>query len=265
MELPDWPRAHGSPLFVARLRALPQDFQVTEQLGWEFSGDGEHDYLWIEKTNANTEWVARQLALYADVPARDVGYAGLKDRRAVARQWFSIPRWNAPVWGGLDVEGVRILDTGRHQRKLRRGAHRANAFQIVLRLDATPDTDAVASRLAVIRTAGVPNYFGEQRFGRGGGNLRLANDWAMGRRLPRHKRGLAISTIRSFLFNEALARRVQEGTWNQFVAGDLANLTGAATHRLSLERRSHSRCRCHLGDLRPQTGSRSLPEPAWRR
>jgi len=71
--LPDWPRAHGSPLFNARLRSTPNDFQVMEQLGWEFSGDGEHDYLWVEKTGANTEWVARQLALHAGVPPRDVG------------------------------------------------------------------------------------------------------------------------------------------------------------------------------------------------
>lgn len=229
MQLPEWPRAYGSPLFVARLRTLPQDFQVTEELGWEFSGDGEHDYLWIEKIGANTEWVARQLALYADVPAKDVGYAGLKDRHAVTQQWFSIPRWNAPAWDGLNVEGVRIVDVQRHLRKLRRGAHRANAFRIVLRLDTTPDHNAIDTRLAMIQSAGVPNYFGEQRFGREGGNLRLANDWAKGKRLPHHKRGLAISTIRSFLFNEVLAKRVQEGTWNQFLAGDLANLDGSGS------------------------------------
>ncbi|WOJ92886.1 tRNA pseudouridine(13) synthase TruD [Congregibacter variabilis] len=229
VDLPHWPRAHGSPLFAARLRSIPQDFQVTEELGWDFSGDGEHDYLWIEKTGANTEWVSRQLALYADVPAKDIGYAGLKDRHAVTRQWFSIPRWNAPAWDQFDVQGVRIVDVQRHQRKLRRGAHRANTFQILLRVDETPDTTAMEDRLAVIKNEGVPNYFGEQRFGRDGGNLRLANDWAAGKRLPRHKRSLAISTVRSFLFNEALAERVQEDTWNEFVIGDLANLDGTGS------------------------------------
>mgnify|MGYP001816569751 FL=1 len=251
MELPNWPRAHGSPLFAARIRTVPQDFQVTEQLGWELSGDGEHDYLWIEKTGANTEWVSRQLASYAGVPAKDVGYAGLKDRHAVTRQWFSIPRWNAPVWSWLDVDGVRVVDTGRHLRKLRRGAHRANAFRIVLRCDAIPDADAVANRLAVIRKAGVPNYYGEQRFGRDGGNLRLANDWARGRRLPRHKRGLAISTVRSFLFNEALARRVEEGSWNQFVAGDLANLDGTGSVFDVAEIDDELRRRCSEMDVHP--------------
>lgn len=229
MELPDWPRAHGLPLFTARLRTIPQDFQVTEQLGWEFSGDGEHDYLWIEKTGANTEWVSRQLALFADVPAKDIGYAGLKDRHAVTRQWFSIPRWNAPVWEQLNVEGVRIVDVQRHLRKLRRGAHRSNTFRILLRLDERPDIAAMEKRLAVIKSEGLPNYFGEQRFGRDGGNLRLANDWASGKRFTRHKRGLAISTVRSFLFNEVLATRVQQGIWNQFVVGDLANLDGTGS------------------------------------
>jgi tRNA pseudouridine13 synthase len=238
-------------LLGARLRTIPQDFQVTEKLGWDFSGDGEHDYLWIEKTDANTEWVARQLALYADVPARDVGYAGLKDRHAVTRQWFSIPRWNTPAWSRLELEGVRIVDSGRHLRKLRRGAHRANAFRIVLRHDATPDFDAVANRLAVIRQAGVPNYFGEQRFGREGGNLRLANDWAKGKRLPRHQRGLAISTIRSFLFNEALAGRVSQGTWNRFVPGDLANLNGTGSIFDVQEIDDELRRRCDDMDVHP--------------
>ena len=104
--LPEWPRAHGDPLFPASIRNQPSDFQVVENLGFEFSGSGEHDYLWIEKTGANTEWVARQLARHAEVPAKDVGYAGLKDRHAVTQQWFSVPRWHSPDWQALDVEGV---------------------------------------------------------------------------------------------------------------------------------------------------------------
>ena len=230
MSLPDWARAHGGPLFAAAIRSAPEDFQVTEQLGWQFSGDGEHDFLWIEKTGANTEWVSRQLARHADVPARDVGYAGLKDRHAITRQWFSVPRWNSPDWETLDVEGVVVGDVQRHSKKLRRGAHQANAFQIVLRGDTIADhADAMAARIAVIREQGVPNYFGEQRFGRDGANLRLADDWASGRRLPRHKRSIAISTIRSFVFNEQLDARVQDGSWNVLRPGDKANLDGTGS------------------------------------
>ena len=227
--LPDWPRAHGASVFAAHLRSVPEDFQVTEQLGWELSGDGEHDYLWVEKTSANTEWVSRQLAHYAGVPAKDIGYAGLKDRHAITKQWFSVPRWNNPNWSGLTIDGVKVLQVQRHIRKLRRGAHRANTFRIVLRYASAPDFAQLSDRLSAIEQKGVPNYFGEQRFGRQGGNLRLANDWAKGKRLPRHKRSLAISTIRSFLFNEQLAKRVEDDTWYQLLVGNLANLDGSGS------------------------------------
>lgn len=227
--IPDWHRAHGEPLFTAQLRSAPEDFRVTECLGWEPSGGGEHDFLLIDKTGANTEWVARQIARHAAVPAREVGYAGLKDRHAITRQRFSVPRWHAPEWGDFDAEGVRVVAVTRHRRKLRRGAHRANRFEIVLRHSQAPDREAVRHRLAMIGEQGVPNYFGEQRFGRGGSNLRLAEDWARGKRLPRQKRGLAISVVRAIAFNDALAARVAAGTWDRFVAGDRANLDGSAS------------------------------------
>lgn len=228
MSLPDWTRAHGVPLFSASIRTTADEFDVTEELGFEFSADGEHDYLYLEKTGANTEWVSRQLARHADVPARDVGYSGLKDRHAVTRQWFSVPRWNAPDWRELEVEGVRVLDQQRHNRKLRRGAHRANRFRIVLR-GVLPCGDALNERLETIKSLGVPNYFGEQRFGRGGSNIALADAWSQGKRLPRHKRGIAISTARSYIFNQVLDTRVRDKTWNRLIAGDVANLDGSGS------------------------------------
>ena len=228
MPLPEWARAHGAPLIAASIRQTPADFVVREQLGFQCSGDGEHDFLHVEKTGANTEWVARQLARYADVPARDVGYAGLKDRHAITRQWFSVPRWNSPDWGQLAVDGVRLLVQQRHSRKLRRGAHSANEFRIVLRGD-IPGGHELQDRLALIAGVGVPNYFGEQRFGRGGANINLADAWAAGERLPRHKRGIAISTARSYLFNEILDARVRAGTWNRICLGDKANLDGSGS------------------------------------
>ena len=230
MSLPDWARAHGAPLFTAVIRSSPEDFRVTEELGYEFTGDGEHDFLWIEKTGANTEWVSRQLARFAGVQARDVGYAGLKDRHAVTRQWFSVPRWHEPDWIRLEAEGVEVLDVQRHNRKLRRGAHKANRFTIVLRGEEIPKhADALEHRARLIREQGVPNYFGEQRFGRDGNNLALADAFAAGKRLPRHKRSLAISTIRSFVFNETLHARVEGGTWSSLLPGDKANLDGTGS------------------------------------
>ena len=122
---------------------------------------------------------------------------------------------------------MSVLGVKRHHKKLRRGAHRTNAFRIVLRGDnLAAHTDALDARISLIREQGVPNYFGEQRFGRAGNNLELADVFAAGKRLPRHKRSIAISTMRSLVFNEQLDERVRAGTWNQVLAGDKANLDG---------------------------------------
>lgn len=252
MSLPDWARAHGAPLFAATMRTVPADFQVTEELGYAFTGDGEHDFLYVEKTGANTEWVSRQLARFAAIPAKDVGYAGLKDRHAITRQWFSVPRWHAPDWAAFEAEGVDILDVQRHNRKLRRGAHKANRFRIVLRAAGlSGQVDAVEARLRLIRAQGVPNYFGEQRFGRGGQNLRLADDFAAGRRLPRHKRSIAISTMRSFQFNDELHARVADRSWNILLPGDTANLDGTGSVFAVPEVNEELQRRCRELDIHP--------------
>ena len=228
MSLPAWARAHGQPLFAAQIRTTPADFDVTEELAYEFDGEGEHDYLFVEKTGANTEWVSRQLAAYAEVPAKDIGYSGLKDRHAVTRQWFSVPRWHSPDWSCFELSDVSITDVQRHSKKLRRGAHKANRFRIVMRGELA-DLDDIEQRLDEIRRSGVPNYYGPQRFGRNGANIELADSWAAGRRLPRHKRSIAISSARSFLFNEYLHKRVEDGSWDKLQAGDIANLDGTGS------------------------------------
>lgn len=251
MPLPDWPRAHGLPLFAATLRRYVQDFDVTEELGFEPSGDGEHDFLFVEKTGINTEWLGRQLAKFAAVPAKDIGYSGLKDRHAVTRQWFSVPRWNKPDWADFRLGDARILERTRNARKLRRGAHQSNRFRIVLRLPRKGSEPFGERGLRKIRAEGVPNYFGEQRFGHGGGNVALADRWAAGGRLPRHKRSIAISSARSFLFNELLASRVADRSWNTLLPGDVANLDGSGSVFTVdvLDEALHARCR--MLDIHP--------------
>jgi tRNA pseudouridine13 synthase len=228
--LPDWPRAHGVPVVTGALRTMSADFQVDEELGFEPSGDGEHDLLHVEKTDANTSWVATRLAEFAAVREVDVGYCGLKDRHAVTTQYFSVRRPSrvGTDWSGFRAEGVRILGQARHYRKLKTGSHAANRFAIVLRgPDLAPQAAALAARWAVVTAQGVPNYFGEQRFGRDGGNLALARDVFGGRRVRRAQLGLAYSTARALLFNHILAARVVAGSWNQLLAGELANLDGS--------------------------------------
>ncbi len=248
MPLADWARAHGAPLFAATIRASNEDFFVDEELGFEPSGDGGHDFLRIEKSGANTEWVARQLARHAGVAARDVGYSGLKDRHALTRQWFSVPHRDGARWNELAIDGVSLLQQSRHGKKLRRGSHRRNRFRIVLR--GWPGGD-LGERLQRIATDGVPNYFGEQRFGRDAGNLALAEAWAAGRRLPRAKRGLAISAARSWLFNQDLDKRVRAGTWNCLLAGDVVNLDGTGSVFVAEQIDADLEARCAAFDVHP--------------
>ena len=221
-------RAHGPPLFTAGNRAEPQHFEVTEDLGFAPSGAGEHVFLYIEKVGANTDWVARGVARHAGVQPVDVGYAGRKDRHALTRQWFSVRTVNRDVdWSGLELEGVSVLAVSRHDRKLKRGTHRANAFRIVLvDVSATRFAD-VLDRIDTVRAHGVPNYFGPQRFG--SRNLEQAAELFAGRKLRRNQRSLALSAARALIFNAILDARVDAGLWDRFVPGDLANLDGSGS------------------------------------
>ncbi len=223
------PRALGGPLGSGTLRSLPEDFQVEEILGFAPDGEGEHVMLYVEKRNTNTEWLARQLARFAGVPPRDIGFAGLKDRYALTRQWFSVRLGGAPEpdWGALQSDEIRILSAARHRRKLRRGALRGNRFRLCVR-DLQAEPAALEGCLRRLAQTGVPNYFGEQRFGNLGSNLRAAEALLAGGRDPgRQRRSLALSAARSFLFNEVLAERVREGSWDRALPGDLLQPDGS--------------------------------------
>ncbi len=228
----DLPTAFGTPVASGLIRVYPEDFQVDEIPLVEADGQGEHVLLQVEKRLCNTEWVARQLARLAGVPAKDVSYAGLKDRNAVTRQWFSVRLAGKaePEWPAEANEGWRVVAHARHSRKLRRGALRGNAFQIRVR-EFIGERAALEARLERIRVAGIPNYFGEQRFGHDGGNLAAAQALFAGRsrRIDRQQRGLYLSAARSLLFNRVLAVRVGQGSWNQLLEGERVMLDGSAS------------------------------------
>ena len=223
------PRGYGPPSARATLSADPQDFRVTEIEKFHPSGDGTHAWLRIRKRGVNTEEVAAALARAAGTPRSAVGFAGMKDRLAIAVQWFSVDLAGRaePRWASLESDAIEVLEVARHRRKLRRGALLGNRFEIVLR-DATVSGAGLDARLGAIRAGGVPNYFGPQRFGRDGANLRLARSLLVERRRihDRHRRGLALSAARAHLFNRVLAARVAAGAWATPVPGDVMMLDG---------------------------------------
>jgi len=168
-----FPRAWGAPPVTAQLKVAPEDFYVEERLDFELANSGEHLYLFVEKRDQNTQTVAEHIARMAKVSPGDVSYAGMKDRRAVTRQWFSVylPKNNDFAWQAVPDCEMTLLSFARHHKKLRRGEHAANFFRIQLR-EVDGDSDALLRRLALVAEHGVPNYFGEQRFGYQSSNLR---------------------------------------------------------------------------------------------
>lgn len=253
------PFGHGTPPARGVLRAGIEDFQVEEDLGFEPSGAGEHVLLHVRKRDSNTEWVAKRIVRLAGVAPMAVSYAGLKDRRALTSQWFSVqlPGRSDPDWTALNDDHVQVLAVHRHHRKLRRGALRGNRFTLVVR-ELEGERNAIEQRLEQIAAEGVPAYFGEQRFGREGGNVARALEMFGGRRVPRHQRSILLSATRSWLFNQVLAERVRRGDWNRVISGDVAMLDGSHSVFAVESVDAGLRQRCTALDLHP-TG------PLWGR
>jgi tRNA pseudouridine13 synthase len=230
--LPPWPNAYPASGASATLKLLNEDFIVTELPLQQPSGEGEHLWLDVEKNGANTAFVAQRLAEAAGVREGDVGYAGLKDRYAITRQWFSIylPKGEAADLTQLRHPEFKVFSQTRHVKKLRPGDLRGNAFRITLR-DVRGDRDAIETNLKAVASKGVPNYFGAQRFGHDGGNVEqgramLAREIRV--RNPK-KKGIYLSAVRSFVFNEVLALRIRQGLWGQTLPGDVMDEAGRPT------------------------------------
>jgi tRNA pseudouridine13 synthase len=249
----DPPRAGGAPPVAGTIRAELADFVVEERLGFEPDGGSAHRLLWIEKQDANTVFVARALAARIGCEPSDVGFAGMKDRRAIARQWFSIPApRDGASFAGSEGEGFRVLGEHPHSRKLRRGALAGNRFALRVR-ELTGDPAALEPRLARVASAGFPNYFGVQRFGHDGGNLARLREWLAGGPLPRgrERRSFVLSCGRSLAFNAVLAERVQAGSWNRLLSGEIVNLSGSASV-FPIDRPDATlEDRCRSGDVSP--------------
>ena len=216
------PSAFGAPVLSACIRTTPEDFFVEEIASFEPSGEGEHLLLTIEKRGFTTAAVAKRLAEWAGLREMAIGYAGMKDRHAVTRQRFSVhlPKRTAPDTATLQSEGLDVLSSAWHNRKLPRGALAGNRFVLVLR-EVAGDRVAIESRLRQIAARGLPNWFGEQRFGRGGDNVESALSMFAGRRVRHDQRSILLSAARSELFNRVLAARVRDASWDAGLEGEV--------------------------------------------
>jgi tRNA pseudouridine13 synthase len=218
---------YGKPASRGNLRTVNEDFLVQELLPFTPTGEGEHHLLHIRKRGLNTVAVAELLAKFAGVHPKEVTFAGQKDKNAVTEQWFGvrIPGKETPDWQQLNSDNLQIRSSQRHSKKLRIGALTGNRFTLILR-DVT-DIEEVQQRLEQIRERGVPNYFGEQRFGHHGGNIAKAREMLAGKKVKdRNKRSLYLSALRSMLFNAVVAARLQQypGT---LLSGDCVMLAGS--------------------------------------
>lgn len=233
MKIDHWLYQYPKLNISGQFKSSAEDFQVTEILGYEPIGEGEHIYLWVRKTGLNTAYLAEQIAKFTQLPLRAVTYAGRKDKHAQTEQWFSVhlPGKGEFDWTQFNEPGAQILKSIRHNKKLRTGVLKGNRFNITLRQ--LNSTSGIDERLQQIKLSGVPNYYGSQRFGSTqhdprGGNLVLAEKMMNGESIRnRNKRSMAISALRSWLFNEMLNSRLQNDCLNKPLPGDVMQLSGS--------------------------------------
>lgn len=249
-----------------RIKQVPSDFIVEEILGIEPENDGEHLLLQIRKCQLNSEDVARELQKFFNVRDVDVSYSGIKDKQAVTEQWFSVctPRdaQGLPAVSGEpdQMPGATwgVLQSQRHGRKLRRGAHKRNRFTLRIRDLATPGSssskalDLIARNADTVVENGFPNYFGSQRFGIDGANLRKAEQHFNNprRKITRTQRGFCYSAARSALFNLVCAARVNDQSFTTPIPGEPMMLQGSRSH-FTNDGSAQIATRCDQFDIHP--------------
>lgn len=257
-QCPPLPYLHGEPTAKGEIRQRAEHFVVNEVLGFTPSGQGEHYLFNIQKRECNTATVAQALAGVLGVHPKGVTWSGLKDKHAVTTQWFGV---HSPKLLEIDVDelnqklkdkmgSVNILACEQHNKKLRIGTHRANAFKLTV-TNLSGHLSDLEQRLNSIAQKGVPNYFGEQRFGVGGHNLKLADTVLFkGQRLNRQKKSLALSAARSFVFNQMVGEQIVDGSFVSPQMGQMLMLDGSHSV-FAVDDMSDAQQRLHTGDVHP--------------
>lgn len=224
---------YGKPTSSAKLKAKPEHFIVKEELGFDFTGSGEHVMVKVRKTGENTMFVANELARYCGVKSKDIGWAGLKDRHAITEQWLSIhmPKSDVPDFSAFEKQypSIEIIDVAKHNKKLRPGDLIGNYFDIIL--SETSNIEALEEKLQLVSQNGVPNYYGAQRFGKEGNNVEEAKRWGRDnvRTRNQNKRSMFLSSARSWIFNQIVSRRIEQGLFSTIILGDILNVAEQST------------------------------------
>ena len=230
--IPQWETAYGSPLATGNIKTQADDFIVEEQLPFAADETGEHAFIQIQKQGENTDYIARALARIANVRQRDIGIAGLKDRHGLTTQWFSawLPGKVDPDWSEIETNNIKVLQSTRHSRKLKRGVLTGNQFHLLIR-NFSGNQASCEQQLEQIKNQGFPNYFGEQRFGLQGQNINTALALFAGtRKIKRQQRGIYLSAARSYLFNHILSHRVKDNNWDQVLENDILMFTDSKSY-----------------------------------
>ena len=208
--------------------STPDTFTVEEIPAYAPTGEGTHLFLWIEKRGLTTFDAIARIARVFDLAPRDIGYAGLKDRHALTRQWLSLP--GVPAERALQIAEVdlKVLQAVPHPHKLRLGHLRGNRFEVTLTGETTDDErQTFRARFEALAASGVPNRFGAQRFGHGGDNAAVGLALLRGERRERDKRRrrLLLSALQSAVFNRALELRAASGDLAMVRGGDVLQKT----------------------------------------
>jgi tRNA pseudouridine13 synthase len=258
--------AESSPI-DAQIGPLPEDFVVDEIPLYPLSGAGEHVYVRIEKRGYTTPAMVRAVTRAAGVDERDVGYAGLKDKHAVTRQWLSLPSKARPPSEWQLPEGLAVVEHTRHSNKLRTGHLLGNRFRITLVTEDLAALEKAAPVAESLRARGLFNYYGGQRFGRRGDGLRQALVWLReGAKLhgvPRFLSKLYPSVIQAEVFNRYFSARRAIGL-ERLLLGEVVRLNNAGA-MFSVEDTEREAPRLASGDIHltgPIFGPKARPTSA---
>ncbi len=233
-------------------RQSPRDFVVDEIPLYPFSGEGEHFVFQLRKKNLTTLEVVGMLSKHLGVKSKEIGYAGLKDKNALTKQYFSIHKSLEEKLKTFENIGVKILETTYHDNKIKTGHLQGNRFFIRLKKVTPLAAKKMDQALKEIKKKGMPNFFGYQRFGMFGDNHIIGEKIAKGEKSERNKKlkQIYISSYQSHLFNLWLSKRLEiSALVNSFETEELTNLLNMPSEKIEVLKKQEHPFKMLQGDL----------------